>query len=401
MRWFTVLCLAMLVLESVFTTSTRTEATETVGNQLTAQEIEQGWIQLFDGESLFGWKANNDIPWKVSNGAIEASTGDPGLLLTTTQFSDYELRCDFWMAPGGNSGIFLQSEFLPKDPTVNCYELNICDTHPSGFNTGSFVGLAKPTTAITGGDEKWHTFHVLARGNHLTVKLDGKEVLDYTNPKPGARRSGFIGLQKNAGLIRFRNVFLKPLGGESLFNGKDLAGWRVVPGGVSEFTVKDQKLHVKNGRGYLETEKAYGDFLLQADSKTNGQHLNSGIFFRALPGTKENPADGYECQIRHQWEGSDRNKPVDFGTGGIYRRIPTRRVVADDNKWCTMTIAAQGPHIAVWVNGFPTTDWTDTRKPNPNPRQGLRVEPGHISLQGHDPTTDLEFRNLRIKPWMP
>ncbi len=41
-------------------------------------------------------------------------------------------------------------------------------------------------------------------------------------------------------------------------------------------------------------------------------------------------------------------------------------------------------------------DWTDTRKPDPNPRNGLRLEAGTIQIQGHDPTTDLSFRNLRI-----
>jgi hypothetical protein len=41
-------------------------------------------------------------------------------------------------------------------------------------------------------------------------------------------------------------------------------------------------------------------------------------------------------------------------------------------------------------------DWTDTRAPHANPRKGLRQEPGTIMLQGHDPTTDLSFRNLRI-----
>jgi hypothetical protein len=48
------------------------------------------------------------------------------------------------------------------------------------------------------------------------------------------------------------------------------------------------------------------------------------------------------------------------------------------------------------VNGYQVTDWTDTRPENENPRNGLRVGPGHLSIQGHDPTTDLSFRNLRV-----
>ena len=51
---------------------------------------------------------------------------------------------------------------------------------------------------------------------------------------------------------------------------------------------------------------------------------------------------------------------------------------------------------ATLVNGYQVTDWTDDRKPDPNPRRGLRTEPGTISLQAHDPTTNIRFRNLRI-----
>jgi hypothetical protein len=52
--------------------------------------------------------------------------------------------------------------------------------------------------------------------------------------------------------------------------------------------------------------------------------------------------------------------------------------------------------MAAWVDGFQVSDWTDDREPHENPRKGLRLEPGTIMIQGHDPTTDLSFRNLRI-----
>jgi hypothetical protein len=70
--------------------------------------------------------------------------------------------------------------------------------------------------------------------------------------------------------------------------------------------------------------------------------------------------------------------------------------VSKDHEWFTKTIVATGPHIAVWVNGEQVTDWTDERPPHDNPRNGQRLKAGTISLQGHDPTTNLRFRNLRI-----
>jgi hypothetical protein len=76
--------------------------------------------------------------------------------------------------------------------------------------------------------------------------------------------------------------------------------------------------------------------------------------------------------------------------------VPARRQAAKDGEWFTMTVAAHGRHIATWVNGVPVVDWTDNRPPNDNPRNGCRLEKGPISLQGHDPTTDIDFRNLRL-----
>jgi hypothetical protein len=377
------------------------EASASAGrNLLTSEEISAGWIKLFDGATMFGWKANNDVNWRITDGVIHADKGEPGLLVTTTEFADYELRCDFRLEKGGNSGIFLRTSFQPADPTKDCYELNMCDTHPA-FGTASLVGVAKPASPVVGEDGNWHSFHVTLLGNRIDVQLDGKEVLSYTDTRPGALYRGFIGLQKNAGKVEFRNVYLRPLSTKSLFNGTDLAGWRVVPGGVSEFKPVDGAIHVKNGRGFLETEGTWGDFILQAEIRSNGKLLNSGIFFRAMPGTAKEPSNGYEAQVHNGYKDGDRTKPLDFGTGAIYRRIPARKVVSDDFEWFTMTVAAVGPHFSLWVNGEPVTDWTDTRKPSENPREGLRTKAGHFSLQGHDPTTDLSFRNLRAAELAP
>jgi hypothetical protein len=145
--------------------------------------------------------------------------------------------------------------------------------------------------------------------------------------------------------------------------------------------------------GQLESDATYGDFTMQFDTRVDGDGLNSGIFFRCIPREYMN---GYECQISNKIEGGDPTKPTDFGTGAIYRRIPARRVNARDHEWFTTTIVATGPHMAVWVNGLQVTDWTDPRPPHDNPRNGLRTAAGTISLQGHDPTTDIRFRNMRI-----
>jgi hypothetical protein len=365
--------------------------------------VRDGWINLFDGATLFGWTSNReDINWSVVDGAITADSGSNGLLLTSVPFADYELHCEFNAAEGTNSGVFLRTLFDPKEVTADCYELNIADSQPQGFLTGSLVGRQKPGGEIKGSGG-WKTFDVTVRGKTFRVLLDGQEVLNYTDETPQARASGLIGLQKNSGKIQFRNVRLKPLGLEPLMNGTDLAGWRMVPTkkdakSVAKVDWENDAVHVKGGPGFLETEKTFGDFVFQMDAVTHAKDLNSGFFFRAEPGTEKAPSNGYEVQFNNAIHDGDRAKPKDQGTGAIFRRQAARIVAADDFHWTTITLVASGPQFATWVNGHPVVTWKDERPANANPRQGLRLEPGHISLQGHDPTTDVSFRKARIAP---
>jgi hypothetical protein len=104
-------------------------------------------------------------------------------------------------------------------------------------------------------------------------------------------------------------------------------------------------------------------------------------------------------QIHHGFKGGDRSRPVDAGTGAIFRRTQARWVVPDDDEWFHATLIAYGARISVWINGFAVTDWVDRRKPDENPRRGKRLAAGHLSLQGHDPTTNLDFREIRVSEY--
>lgn len=362
--------------------------------QLREEQLAAGWIQLFDGESLFGWTANSDANWRVDDGVLQADTGTAGLLLTSVAFVDYELKCDFRLSRGGNSGVFLRTTGTPADPSRDCYELNICDSHAT-FPTGSLVARQRGPDSLSV-EEEWHTFDVRVEGLRIDVKLDGKPVLNFLDESDAPRRTGHIGLQMNGGDVRFRNVLLRPLGTRAVFNGKDLSGWREVPGGKSRFEVVDEAIHVENGPGFLESEEIWKNFVLQAQARTNGKELNSGIFFRAEAGTVEAPSNGYEVQIHNGITNGDVRQPANGGTGAIFRRNTARFVLARDNHWCYLTLVADQARFAVWVNGLQVTDWQDERAKNNNPRRGLRMAGGHLSLQGHDPTTNLDFRDLRV-----
>lgn len=64
-----------------------------------------------------------------------------------------------------------------------------------------------------------------------------------------------------------------------------------------------------------------------------------------------------------------------------------------------MTVIANGPNIGVWVNGYQTVSWVDPRPLEENPRKGLRLKPGSIQIQAHDPMTHLEIHELSTSPW--
>ncbi|MEM8944616.1 MAG: DUF1080 domain-containing protein [Planctomycetota bacterium] len=401
--------LAILVLLFTFASTALAEH-----NKLTPEQIADGWISLFDGDTLFGWENTSDIDWHVEDGEIRATTGKVGLLATTAEFADYQLHVEFKAGEKTNSGLFLRTPKVPKDPAKDCYEVNIAP-FDNPYPTGSIVGRQKfppddddreiPWTAyppqlaegakvrpLEPSDGEWHAFDVSVKEKKITVRLDDLPIIDYVDEQPVLR--GHIGLQHNKGEIAFRNVRLKPLNNKPIFNGKDLTGWNTDKAEASEFKVTpDGELQVLNGRGQIESDASFCDFVLQLECFVNGDALNSGIFFRCIP---RDFMMGYECQIQNGVKDGDPTQPVDCGTGGFFRRQNARRIVANDREWFAMTLVADGPHMAAWVNGYPVSDWTDTRKPNENPRRGLRLEPGTLAIQGHDPTTDLRFRKLQI-----
>ena len=181
-----------------------------------------------------------------------------------------------------------------------------------------------------------------------------------------------------------------------LFDGKTLTGWTLR--GKAVAVVEDGAIRLTNGSGSLESKGKYGDFVLQLEYLTpvrpDGKGINSGVFFRCIPGET---MDGYECQILNNPSEVDYEKFIGTDTGGLFRRQVGRNVGPKDGEWNYLTIAAQGARMATWVNGIQVTDWTDEREPDNNPRRGLRTEAGTIQFQGHDPGTEILFRNIRIR----
>lgn len=186
---------------------------QTRPNTLTDQERKQGWRLLFDGKSMDGWEGRPTSQpgtkgdWTVAGGALLCGGTVPSWLSSADSFGDFQLKLEFRGAQTVNSGVFLRSQ-KEGQPHITGYELQIWDTQPAGYNTGSLVGSLKAQPAKIRGGE-WNQYDITAKGDRFVVILNGTTVLDASDSK---HRSGVIGFQcQPQQRIEFRSVKIRPL----------------------------------------------------------------------------------------------------------------------------------------------------------------------------------------------
>jgi hypothetical protein len=173
-----------------------------------AQQGKQvAWTALFDGKNLDNWTTVGNANWKLTNGIVEANTGN-GFLLSKGVYKDFELRAEVWVDEAANSGVFLRCSNTQEITQDNAYEVNLYDKRPDQtYATGAIVNVSKPSQPMTAAG-KWNTFEIRAQGTHLEVTLNGVKTVDVQDSKFA---SGPIGLQAAAGTVRFRLVQIRPL----------------------------------------------------------------------------------------------------------------------------------------------------------------------------------------------
>lgn len=177
----------------------------TAQNRLTPEESSGGWKLLFDGKSMDGWQEHGDGDWVVRNGALACQGTKPSWIGSTELYSNYVLKLEFRGAATVNSGVFLRSQ-KEGQPHITGYELQIWDTQPAGYNTGSLVGTVKASPAKVLGDQ-WNRYEITASGDHFVIVLNGEKVLDAKDAK---HAEGVIGFQCQKGHpIEFRNIRLR------------------------------------------------------------------------------------------------------------------------------------------------------------------------------------------------
>jgi hypothetical protein len=189
-----------------------------------AADSEEGFVKIMDGKTFNGWKIADESAksWKIEDGAFVANGTRSHLFYVGDEkpFKDFELKVDVMTEPGSNGGIYFHTQYQPTDWPRHGFECQVNVSHGDWIKTGSLYGLVN--TGITPAqDNKWWTQHIIVKGHKVTVKIDGKTVLEYNEPEgaqPGKdfmRKldEGTFALQAHdpKSVVRYKNIRVKRL----------------------------------------------------------------------------------------------------------------------------------------------------------------------------------------------
>lgn len=202
--------------------------TSTSQAQPTEDTKKDEWISIFDGETFEGWKSNEKKPgFEIKEGAI-VGFGGRNHLYYMEELKNFELKLDVKINKGGNSGIYVKSQWQEEAWPVTGYELQVNSSHHDPVKTGSLYNIIKIFKAPHG-DDQWFNYHLICNGNNLEVRVNGELLYIYTDPmeKGGApveggkiteqnkriSQKGHIALQQHdpKSIPAFKNIYIKKL----------------------------------------------------------------------------------------------------------------------------------------------------------------------------------------------
>ena len=355
-----------------------------------------GFEKVYDGKTLNGWTligghGRGYVPGE--GGVLTCPADGGGNLYTEKEYSDFHLKLEFKLSPGGNNGIGIRAP-LQGDAAYVGMEVQVLDDEAPGYanlEPGQYHGSIYKVAAAKRGALKptgqWNREEIIATGRRIQVIVNGKKTVDcdlnaVTDPEtlanhPGIlRQKGHIGFLGHGSLVEFRNIQLKdlskperdnraPKGFTALFDGKSLKGWK----GLVENPIKRSRMSAaelavkqtqatekalahwsaKNGEiaydgkaDSLCTEKDYADFELHVDWKI-GPGGDSGIYLRGSP----------QVQI---WDTALTSVGAQVGSGGLYnnQKNPSKPLVVADHpvgQWNRFVILMVGERVTIYLNG--------------------------------------------------
>ncbi len=370
----------------------------------------QGFTALFNGKDLTGWQgllgrgnpkkilqmapaertaaqARADEAmrkhWKVEGGEIINPDGKGTYLCTVEEFGDFELRMDWKIGKGADSGIYLRG--VPQvqiwDPVNGIPQAKV----GSGGLYNNQKNPSKPLALADKPAGEWNTFRVVMVGENVSIWLNDVLVVNETVMENYWERDkpiypvGQLQLQTHDGELRFRNVFVRRIPRRPPESGTLAWPKASIP--------KEQRGNppiergVPVGDGWAPPgDNEYGDFELHAWAKADGADASGAIGLRKQT-SEDSDTAGYSLGVGPGRWGSLAHG----GADGVIGRCPAalaKRAVRDD--WNHYYAIARGDHIAVWLNGVRTAEVVHRRG----------AAKGRIALRAGD---GVEFQKVVVR----
>lgn len=400
---------------------------EAILNHLAALPKEEGFVSMFNGKDLTGWKGLVEDPikrgkmtskelaekqkkadeimrrdWHVIDGILVFDGPAYDNLCSEKMYGDFEMYVDWKIAAKGDAGIYLRGS-----PQVQIWD------RPQTGSGGLFNNNNNPKDPLVVADNpvnEWNSFYIKMIGESVTVYLNGILVVDsvilenYWDRSIPIFPKEAIELQAHGERVEYRDVYIREIprpepyelsaaekaeGFVPLFNGLDMTGWL---GNFNDYSARDGMIVCEPAAGSysnLYTENEYSDFIIRFEFQLTPA-ANNGLGIRAaLNGAGmelqilDNEADVYANLAPYQYHGS------------VYGLIPAKRgYLKPVGEWNYQEVLVDGYHIKVTLNGTVIVDG-DIAEASNNSHPMLKVKRGHIAFLGHD--TKVSFRNLRIK----
>jgi Domain of Unknown Function (DUF1080)/HEAT repeats len=411
--------------------------------RLKAIPYDYGFESMFNGKDLTGWKGlvSNPIArskmtaedllkaeaeanakakqdWVIDNGLL-VFTGHGDNLCTVKKYGDFEMYVDWKITEKGDAGIYLRGS-----PQVQIWDTSRREVGAQVGSGGLYnnkINESKPSTVADNPINQWNNFHIIMKGDRVTVFLNGIKVTDnvvlenYWDRNLPIFVKEQIELQAHGTYVAYRNLFIRELpsddltvqlsdeekkqGFEVLFDGSNMDKW---VGSKTSYMLKDGVIEVNptgGSGGNLYTAEEYADFEFRFEFQlTPG--ANNGLGIRA-PLTGDAAYVGMELQIL------DNDAPVYAKLnpyqyhGSVYGVIPSKRgYLKPTGEWNEQTVVVKGNDVKVTLNGQVILDGnikdasingTADHRDHP----GLKNPTGHIGFLGHGDV--VRFRNIRIK----
>lgn len=417
-----------------------------IQKHLAEQPQEGGFVSIFNGKDLTGWKGLVENPiarakmtkaqlskaqakadelmnknWKVENGCIVYHGDSFDNLCTVKQYGDFEMYVDWMLDPAGpeaDAGLYLRG--TPQVQIWDTARVNVGAQVGSG---GLYNNQKNPSTPLKVADNKlgqWNSFYIKMVGDRVTVYLNGELVVNnvilenYWDRNQSIFPVEQIELQAHGSKVSFRDIYIKELkqaepfklsaeeekeGFRILFDGTNMHQWT---GNTKDYVTEDGciVLYPQNGGGgNLYTKEEFGNFIYRFEFQLTPA-ANNGLGIRT-PLEGDAAYVGMELQILdNEHEVYKDLAPYQYH-GSVYGIIPAKRgFLKPIGEWNYQEVIADGNHIKVILNGTVIVDGdikeaTKNGTPDHREHPGLFNKKGHIGFLGHGSV--VKFRNIRIK----